>query len=600
MKLPFFRKISLAVKVGLLFAAAIVFIVSAALFVPWDRMQRLVKEQDLAEARQLATVRLLERCQGRPAPRREAEPAEPAPRTVGASARPVAASGTPSPAATPTPIPTPAPTPATAAASEPDAPDDQPIEQPSRLLRLWDSLRLERHSEQHPRTQLITPLPDAKAAGSGFLGRAIDHFVNHPADTQVYRYRNQNLEYVRALRIKESCAACHVGRTSARPFAADQLVGVIYVQVPAVEPQFWGLPLNLVLVFGAGAIAVTLAVVVFYVITKSVVLHPVRQLRRLADHIGEGDLSVRSTINTGDEFERLAKAFNSMLERLQVAQQRMRQINDSLNSKMDELARANVALFESNRLKSEFLARVSHELRTPLNSIIGFAEVLRDQHAAELSSQPDNTQVSKEARYADNILTSGRMLLDLINDLLDLSKIEAGKMVVRIEKVVVRDLVEAVVNFMRPAAEKKNLTVTVQIDPGLPLADTDGGKFQQILYNLFSNAVKFTPPRGQIELRAWRSGNDLMSLAVADTGPGIPPADQESIFDRFHQLDNPETREHGGTGLGLSISRELANMLGGTITVASKLGEGATFTVTLPLSRAAEDSLAGKKESNSG
>jgi signal transduction histidine kinase len=249
---------------------------------------------------------------------------------------------------------------------------------------------------------------------------------------------------------------------------------------------------------------------------------------------------------------------------------------------MDELAKANVALFESNRLKSEFLARVSHELRTPLNSIIGFAEVLRDQMAETLADSSDDAQAGKAARYADNILTSGRMLLELINDLLDLSKIEAGKMVVRYEKVVIADLVEAVIRFMRPAADKKNLQVSVTVAGELPLMETDGGKVQQILYNLFSNAVKFTPPRGSVSVSARREGEELI-LAVSDTGPGIPPEDQQAIFEKFHQLDSPATREHGGTGLGLAISRELAEMLGGRISLVSRLGEGTTFTVMLPL-----------------
>jgi signal transduction histidine kinase len=415
-------------------------------------------------------------------------------------------------------------------------------------------------------------------------GAAVSEFYHyslikpHGADSE-----QEVLEYVRGLRISGQCAACHVGSNAARPFQNDELVGLIYVRVPSEEqPLIWRISMNLAVAIGSGVIAVILAVIVFYVIIKSLVLSPVRKLRRLADHIGEGDLSVRSTINTGDEFERLSKAFNSMLERLQVSQQQMRQINESLNSKMDELAKANVALFESNRLKSEFLARVSHELRTPLNSIIGFAEVLRDQMAETLAAAPDDAQAAKAARYADNILTSGRMLLELINDLLDLSKIEAGKMVVRYEKVVIADLVEAVIRFMRPAADKKNLQVTVTVDPELPLVQTDGGKLQQILYNLFSNAVKFTPPRGSVSVCATRAGDELV-IAVSDTGPGIPPEDQQAIFEKFHQLDSPVTREHGGTGLGLAISQELAAMLGGRISLVSKLGEGSTFSVTLPL-----------------
>ena len=574
MKIPLLGvKISLAVKVGLLFAAAVLLIVSAALFVSWDRMQRLATAQDVAEAGHFATIRLLER-------------------------HPFAMSAAP---ASP---PAAGRLPAVATTTPASGPDSR-VDTPGRLARGWAQLRPDEQVEAWPTSRFYVPVPSPD-------DKTLPHFVRNAitrlrsdkgaaAPSEFYQYsldkppggeRDQEvLEYVRGLRISGQCAVCHVGSNAARPFQNNELVGLIYVRMPSVE-QPLDLPLggrisvNLAVAIGAGVIAVILAVIVFYVIIQSLVLSPVRKLRRLADHIGEGDLSVRSTINTGDEFERLSKAFNSMLERLQISQQQMRQINESLNSKMDELAKANVALFESNRLKSEFLARVSHELRTPLNSIIGFAEVLRDQMAETQAVSPGDAQAGKAARYADNILTSGRMLLELINDLLDLSKIEAGKMVVRYEKVVIADLVEAVIRFMRPAADKKNLRVTVTVAPDLPLMETDGGKLQQILYNLFSNAVKFTPPRGSVSVSAWREsageGEELV-LAVRDTGPGIPPEDQQAIFEKFHQLDSPATREHGGTGLGLAISRELAEMLGGRISLVSKLGEGSTFSVTLPL-----------------
>ncbi|MCG3181882.1 MAG: Sensor histidine kinase RcsC [Phycisphaerae bacterium] len=539
MKFPVFRKISLAAKVRLLFGAALLLIIAAALFVPWDRMERLSRQQDIVEAQRAATLVLLERCSGAAAPRPAAqgEPAHP-------------------------------------------------------LEPLWQKLRMGASSSRQPRTELLVPPPPRNQA-KGLVAAALEHFEQNPRDLEAFPSADsgkgrsggqREIEYFRALRITGSCVQCHVGENAVATtrFNTNELAGIIHVTIPAATTSAqtrW----NRISVVGAGLLALILGVLVFYVIMQSLVLSPVRRLRRLADRIGEGELSVRSTISTGDEFERLAKAFNQMLERLQSGQQQMRQINESLNSKMDELARANIALFESNRLKSEFLARVSHELRTPLNSIIGFAEVLRDQMIEQQRRNPEETQAGKAARYADNILTSGRMLLELINDLLDLAKIEAGKMVVRLEKVVIRELVEAVVNFMRPSADKKNLSVQVAIDADLPLVTTDGGKFQQILYNLFSNAVKFTPPRGKVVVRARRLEEGQMQLSVSDTGPGIPPEDHEAIFEKFHQLDTSATREHGGTGLGLAISRELASMLGGRLGVSSKLGEGSTFSLTIPL-----------------
>jgi signal transduction histidine kinase len=241
------------------------------------------------------------------------------------------------------------------------------------------------------------------------------------------------------------------------------------------------------------------------------------------------------------------------------------------------MSEANVSLYEANRIKNEFLANVSHELRTPLNSIIGFAELLAD------------TEDERRRRHAGHILTSARMLLGIINDLLDLARIEAGKAEVRIQKVPITDLCETLAQLVRPLADKKHLQLQVELAEGLPVIQTDPGKLQQILYNLLSNAIKFTPPEGQVRLRARPVAtdespfqHDAVAVAVADTGPGISAADQQQVFEKFHRLDSAITREHGGAGLGLAISKELTALLGGRLTIDSAPGHGATFTVLLP------------------
>jgi signal transduction histidine kinase len=267
-----------------------------------------------------------------------------------------------------------------------------------------------------------------------------------------------------------------------------------------------------------------------------------------------------------------------MLHNLVAMQQELRDVNNDLDRKVDELAQANMALYEMNRIKSDFLATMSHELRTPLNSIIGFSEVLGS----------NDSLGDRQRRYANNIQTSGKMLLGMINDILDLAKIESGKMEVRIEDFSIRDVCEALANLTRPMADRKNITLECRLEEAIPLLRQDPGKVRQILYNLLSNAIKFTPEGGRVTLRA-RTDGRFVVLEVEDTGIGIAEEDRDTVFEKFRQAkvpgqeDNVLTREHQGTGLGLSIVRELTRLLGGEIQLKSQLGQGCTFTIRLPL-----------------
>jgi signal transduction histidine kinase len=292
-------------------------------------------------------------------------------------------------------------------------------------------------------------------------------------------------------------------------------------------------------------------------------------------------LDRRAEIRTGDEFEELSQAFNRMLRHLVTVQEELRQVNTELDSKVDQLARANLQLYELNNLKNDFMATMTHELRTPLNSILGFSDVL---------AGADNL-TERQQRYVRNIQTSGKDLLTLINDILDLAKIEAGKMDLHIVEFTVGDLLERLASMMRPLAERKNIELTTECDPAIPVLSQDPGKLQQIVYNLLSNAVKFTPEGGRVQVLALLAANpEQIELVVEDTGVGIPLEDQDSIFEKFRQGNTTPggqstslTREYAGTGLGLSIVKELSKLLGGEVILRSELGKGSRFSVILPI-----------------
>ncbi|MBN1490373.1 MAG: HAMP domain-containing protein [Phycisphaerae bacterium] len=361
------------------------------------------------------------------------------------------------------------------------------------------------------------------------------------------------------------------------PDPNPSLLGVVAADLPSHESDAQVWPNRMVIIF-AGALAGFLAILVFYLVTQKLILSPIQDLEAVIETVAGGDLGVRSEVATGDEFEELAHAINEMLTSLQKSQEELKTINRSLDTRLGELAETNVNLYEANRVKSEFLANVSHEFRTPLTSIIGFAELLRDAGPAR-----DAQAQARVTRYAHNILTSGRMLLEMINDLLDLAKIEAGKMELHRTHFPLRDIFEALTDFTRPLIEREDLDLAVELADELPMMHSDAGKIQQILYNLLSNAIKFTPEGGSIRLQASREGDDRVRLVVADSGPGIPEGEHEAIFEKFRQLDASVTREHSGTGLGLPISKELTHMLGGTISLESQLNHGTTFTVILPV-----------------
>jgi two-component system, NarL family, sensor histidine kinase BarA len=395
------------------------------------------------------------------------------------------------------------------------------------------------------------------------------------------RAADQVLYYYAPIRLAKQCIGCHnaMREEGQASLAVNDLVSMVRIRMPTKSIEE-GVHWNRAILITTAIATAILIMVGSWIIVRYIIVKPVKHLKEVSDAISAGELNVRSEIQTGDEFEDLSHAFNRMLRHLVSMQDQWRKVNADLDRKVDELAQTNMALFESNKLKGDFLATMSHELRTPLNSILGFSDVL-------LSGE---TLTDKQRRWVSNIQTSGQKLLNLINDILDLAKIESGKMQVRLDNFNLHDVCEGVLNMFRPLAEKKNIDLRSQIEPDIPMLRQDITKLQQILQNLLSNAIKFTPEGGRVLLKA-EADTKYVTISVMDTGVGVAREEQDLVFQKFRQSGNPLTREHAGTGLGLSIVLELCKLLGGEVTLQSELGRGSTFTVRLPMQLSEEPRL---------
>jgi signal transduction histidine kinase len=299
---------------------------------------------------------------------------------------------------------------------------------------------------------------------------------------------------------------------------------------------------------------------------------PIRALRAGAARIGSGDLSQRIAIKTGDELEALANQFNDMAGRLQESYAGLEQKVEERTREVEEKSRQ---LEIASQHKSQFLASMSHELRTPLNAIIGLTEMMVT-NAARFGTE-------KAAEPLRRVHRAGSHLLGLINQVLDLSKIEAGKLELSPETVTLAPLIDEVIGTARQLAEQNKNRLVVESQENLGSLTVDPMRLRQILFNLLSNACKFTK-QGEVTLRARKviDGRNWIEFAVTDTGIGMTPEQQAKLFEEFTQADSSTARQYGGTGLGLAITRKLARMMGGDVTVTSEPGKGSVFTVRLP------------------
>jgi len=311
--------------------------------------------------------------------------------------------------------------------------------------------------------------------------------------------------------------------------------------------------------------AVVLAWLCGFVVSWSFIL-PVREAQGVLAQVADGDFSKRIDVRNGDEFGTLGDRLNHMSEELARHDRTKRDA-------AAELARLNARLEQASRAKSEFLANMSHELRTPLNAILGFTEMMVDGLYGEV---PEDL---KEPLH--DVSVNGRHLLRLINDVLDLAKIEAGRMELAARDYSVPEIVGSVHVALRSLAREKGLGFGTDVPDDLPMAFGDPGRLTQCLMNLAGNALKFTL-EGEVRIAVELQGADLL-FSVTDTGIGIPSGELENVFGEFRQVDTTVTRPFGGTGLGLSISKKFIEMHGGRIWVESRVGKGSTFFFSVPL-----------------
>ncbi|MFH1778163.1 MAG: ATP-binding protein [Candidatus Omnitrophota bacterium] len=337
-------------------------------------------------------------------------------------------------------------------------------------------------------------------------------------------------------------------------------------------------PLNK-LMFHAGVLTIILLIILIltgYIFGGGFV-KPIKKLHEATEKIAKGNLEYKIEINTNDEIEQLADAFNVMTRDLKKTTVSIDNLNAEVaerRKREKELEEAKKAAEIANHAKSDFLANMSHELRTPLNAIIGFSEVLRDEGFGKVNE--------KQREYIIDILDSGKHLHSLINDLLDLSKIESGKVKLYLTEVNFKELIENSVVMIKEKALKHGIKISVDIKDNVENIRADERSIKQVIYNLLSNAVKFTPDGGDVGIEAQQTDKELL-VTVWDTGIGIEDKDKNKIFKAFEQIDSGISRQYEGTGLGLALSKKIVELHGGRIWFESE-GEnrGAKFNFTIP------------------
>jgi signal transduction histidine kinase len=345
----------------------------------------------------------------------------------------------------------------------------------------------------------------------------------------------------------------------------------VFVEQP-VEEVYGPLYASMYRTSGFLLVGLGMALVASLLVARRVV-RPLEALRKGVERIGGGDMNSRLDVKTGDEIEVLADEFNRMAENLRYAYTGLEQ---KVAERTRDLAVANERLQELDRLKSDFVSNVSHELRTPLTAIKGAVDLVLREVAGPLTE--------KQVHYLNRVKSNTQHLAGLINDLLDLSRIESGKIDVKFSRVSLSGLVHEVMETLRPVAAEKVIALDATIREPSILVWADRDKINQVLMNLIGNAIKFTPAQGTVTVSALKNGSERVQVSVSDTGPGVPSEEKGKIFDRFYQIAQAGEVKPRGTGLGLAICKALVELHGGRIWVESTMTRGSTFSFTLPVS----------------
>ena len=428
----------------------------------------------------------------------------------------------------------------------------------------------ERMQDQAGRLLSALNAPPREATAGGSFGPALDVIAGATGAPALALYQPQY--------DTNEWGPTAVRRATARPLSRDvvrQLVGdtvtVIYYGSAAAGPVWTQLQLATADVDAAGGLA----------------LAPLRSQGRLVGLLVAtvaGELSADARVALEHAAPNLAiacerESAHQHTRRLAVelrhAAQRLESQNAELEDQHRELSRLNAELDQAGKLKDQFLANVSHELRTPLNSVIGFSDLLLTM------ATPESPLTETQRDYLETIARNGRHLLELINELLDLSKIAAGRMELRLEPLELGALLQEAAGTVRAQLEARRHTLVIEPSADHLVVTADRGRLRQVLLNLLSNAIKFSTDGGRVTLNARLEDSGVVRVAVSDTGIGIAPADQRKLFQEFVQLDASESRRYEGTGLGLALSKRLVELHGGTIGVESELGKGSTFWFTL-------------------
>jgi signal transduction histidine kinase len=347
------------------------------------------------------------------------------------------------------------------------------------------------------------------------------------------------------------------------------LGGAVFVEQP-VEEVYGPLYASLLRTSGFLLVGLGMALVASLLVARRVV-RPLETLRNGVERISSGNMNARLELKTGDEIEVLAEEFNRMAENLREAYSGLEK---KVEDRTRELAFANERLKELDRMKSDFVSHVSHELRTPLTAIKGAVDLMLREVAGPLTE--------KQIHYLTRVRSNTQHLAGLINDLLDLSKIESGRIEFKSSRVSLNGLVREAVEALRPVATEKVIALEATIREPSILVWVDRHKINQVLMNLIGNAIKFTPAQGRVTVSASRNDEESVQVSVSDTGPGVPPDEKEKIFAKFYRIAEVNGENSKGTGLGLAICKALVELHGGRIWVESEMNRGSTFSFTLP------------------